>query len=85
MTVKELINELDALDPSMLVVIEGRELKSVEWDTFYDESTGDDYQVVNFVLEKKSGDPFAGVALDVIRGLERDLLGGELNEKEKLS
>ena len=51
MTVKELINELEALDPSMIVVIGGRKLQSVEWDTFYDESTGDDYQVVDFILE----------------------------------
>ena len=85
MTVKELMNELEALDPSMLVVIEGRKLKSVEWDTFYDESTGDDYQVVNFVLETPIGDHFSGVALNVIRGLERELLGGELNGPKKLS
>lgn len=50
MTVKELIVELSSLDPSMIVVIEGQKLKSVESDTFYDETTGDDYQVVDFIL-----------------------------------
>lgn len=52
MAVKELIEALQGLDPSMSVIIDGRKLKSIDWDEYYDESTGDDYQVVNFVLEE---------------------------------
>ena len=51
MTVKELIEALQCLDPSMSVIVDGRKLKSVEWDEYYDESSGDDYTVVNFILE----------------------------------
>lgn len=51
MTVKELIETLQCLDQSIPVIIDGKKLKSVDYDWYYDESSGDDYQVVDFILE----------------------------------
>lgn len=52
MTVAEVIEALQGVDPSMQVNVDGYKVKSIEGDTYYDESTGEDYSEIYIRTEE---------------------------------
>ena len=52
MTVAEVIEALQGIEPSMQVTVDGYKVESISGDTYYDESTGEDYSEIYIRTEE---------------------------------
>lgn len=52
MTVAEVIEALQGIEPSMQVSVDGYKVESIEGDTYYDENTGEDYSEIYIRTEE---------------------------------
>lgn len=52
MTVAEVIEALQGVEPSLQVTVDGYKVESIEGDTYYDEDTGEDYSEIDIRTEE---------------------------------
>lgn len=52
MTVEQVIEALQGIEPSIQVTVDGYKVESIEGDTYYDENTGKDYSELYIRTEK---------------------------------
>ena len=52
MTVAEVIEALQGVEPSIQVTMDGYKIESIEGDTYYDEDTGEDYSEIYIRTEE---------------------------------